>query len=159
MCNKRGLGRIPNKENSFNQDQINLAPLLAEQVSLIVQVNYIDLLKSWFHWKKQQHYIGYEIINPDSVRHLPPPPPPYYSPTKKVFGFARISWVVPGGVGGARAPPRPPVATPLLIRMVLSHSAGTQQHLDFKFSNETQYFSQRRRWDECTVHVTYIEVM
>ena len=33
--------------------------------------------------RKQQRYIGYEIINPDSVRNLPPPPQ-----SKKVFGFA-----------------------------------------------------------------------
>ena len=44
MCNKLGLGRIPNKENSFNQDQINLAPLLAEQVSLIVQLFQVQTL-------------------------------------------------------------------------------------------------------------------
>ena len=110
MFNKRGLGRIHRKENSFNQDQINLAPLLANQVSLIVQVNYIDLLKSWFHWKKATTL--YMLWNNQSwfrQTSTPPPPPYYYSPTKKVFGFARISWVVPGGVGGgARAPPPPP---------------------------------------------------
>ena len=33
MFNKRGLGKIPRKENGLNQDQKNLAHLLANQVS------------------------------------------------------------------------------------------------------------------------------
>ena len=115
MFNKRGLGKIPRKENSFNQDQINLTPLLANQVSLIVQVNYIDLLKSWFHWKKQQQYIGYhgyEIIHPESVRHLPPPPPPTTHPPKKSSDLHESHGWSRAGLGGARAPP---VATPLAM--------------------------------------------
>ena len=36
---------------------------------------------------------------------LPPPPPsPNHPSSQKVIGFAGISWVIPGGVKGARAP-------------------------------------------------------
>ena len=41
---KRGLGRIPRKENGFNQDQTNLAHL-ANQSSVADQVNYIPSAK------------------------------------------------------------------------------------------------------------------
>ena len=43
--NKRGLGRIPRKENGFNQDQKNVAHLLANQSSVVDQVNYIPPAK------------------------------------------------------------------------------------------------------------------
>ena len=115
MFNKRGLGRIHRKENSFNQDQINLAPLLANQVSLIVQVNYIDLLKSWFHWKKATTL--YRLWNNQSwfrQTSTPPPPPPLLLLTHQKS--LRICTNLKGGPRrgwGARAPPRPPVATPL----------------------------------------------
>ena len=112
MFNKRGLGRIHRKENSFNQDQINLAPLLANQVSLIVQVNYIDLLKSWFHWKKattlfmlwnNQSWFRQTSTPP------PPPPPPTTTthPPKKSSDLHESHGWSRAGLGG-RAPPRAP---------------------------------------------------
>ena len=40
--NKRALGRILRKENGFNQDQKNVAQLLVNQMSNVLeQVNYI----------------------------------------------------------------------------------------------------------------------
>ena len=42
---------------------------------MAVQVNYIHPTEILISLKKaQQHYIGYEIISPDSIRHLPPTP-------------------------------------------------------------------------------------
>ena len=151
MFNKRGLGRIHRKENSFNQDQINLAPLLANQVSLIVQVIYIDLLKSWFHWKKATTL--YRLWSNQSwFRQTSTPPPPYYySPTKKVFGFARISWVVPGGVGGARAPPpwlrhwlyhRDSIRYTIQISLVCVHCTS----IDYYIQHTAGVSSKQSRW-------------
>ena len=108
MFNKRGLGRIHRKENSFNQDQINLAPLLANQVSLIVQVNYIDLLKSWFHWNKATTL--YRLWNNQSwFRQTSTPPPPLLLLThQKSLRICTNLMGGPGrGWGGAR-PPAPP---------------------------------------------------
>ena len=113
MFNKRGLGRIHRKENSFNQDQINLAPLLANQVSLIVQVNYIDLLKSWFHWKKATTV--YRLWNNQSwFRQTSTPPPPPFPPPpttthppKKSSDLHESHGWSRAGLGG-RAPPAPP---------------------------------------------------
>ena len=53
MYNKWGLGRIPWKDNGFNQDLANLANLLANQVSsVVVQENYIPLAKILISFKE-----------------------------------------------------------------------------------------------------------
>ena len=70
--NKRGLGRIPRKENGFNQDQKNMAHFLANQI----QVNYIPPSCYNLDFIERKHNIILNIINPDSVRHLYPPPYP-----------------------------------------------------------------------------------
>ena len=128
----------PHKRKWFQPRSENFGTSF-NQSSVYVQVNYIHPAKILISLKKAQHYIGYEIISSDSVRHLPPWP------------LNKILWICMNLMGGPRQgwggarPSRPPfpVAMPLVVvypgefwteflevRFLINQEETLQQHLN-----------------------------